>query len=69
VSGRWEEHGLAWHETSVSHCEVCGCLLPRRAWVFQDGPRMVRACGEPCEELYHSYVKPTSASSGGPDAA
>ena len=64
MSGAWHEHGLAWHETAVSHCEVCGSLLPRRAWLFEDGDRVVRSCGASCEELYFSYVKPTAGGSG-----
>jgi hypothetical protein len=60
MSGHWVDHELDWHETSVSHCEVCGCLLPRRTWVFDDGGATVRSCGPSCEELYFSYVKQTA---------
>jgi hypothetical protein len=66
MSGHWEEHGLAWQETSVTHCEVCGCLLPRRAWVFADAEHPVRSCGPSCEELWFSYVKPTAGGAHAP---
>jgi hypothetical protein len=59
VNGRWVELGLDWHETRVVHCEVCGRLIPRRAWLFPDHDHELRACAPTCEQLYERYVVPT----------
>ena len=63
-NGHFEDLGIAWHETNVTHCEVCGRLIPKRAWVFADGERGLTACSEACETLYFDYVKPTYGGSG-----
>lgn len=59
MSGRFVELGLAWHETAVTHCDVCGRLIPRRAYLFDGGAGELRACGPDCEELYARYLRPT----------
>jgi len=41
------------------HCQVCGKLIPRRAWLFDGGAGEITACSPDCEELYVSYWKPT----------
>jgi hypothetical protein len=57
--GRWIELETSWHDTGVTHCPVCGRLIPRRAWVFEGGAGEIRACTQECEELYESYWKLT----------
>ena len=57
MSGRWVEFELAWHDTAVTHCDVCGRLIPRRAWVFDGGAGELRACEPACEELYFSLSR------------
>jgi len=59
VSGRWLELERSWHDTSVMHCQVCGKLIPRRAWLFDGGTGEITACSPDCEQLYESYWKPT----------
>ncbi len=59
MSGHWVELEHAWHETNVSHCDVCGTLIPRRAWIFEGGAGELGACNPQCEELYEKYWKPT----------
>ena len=59
MSGRWQELGLAWHETNTVHCSVCGKLIPRRAWIFADAAGEIATCGPECEQLYETYWRPT----------
>jgi hypothetical protein len=59
VSGGWRELESAWHETNVVHCDVCGKLIPRRAWCFAGENVEVVSCGPACEELYETYWLPT----------
>jgi hypothetical protein len=49
----WVAIEKTWHDTTVDHCDVCGNLLIRRAWVFSapDG-RTLRACREDDERLH-----------------
>lgn len=58
MNGRWQELGLAWHETNTVHCSVCGKLIPSRAWVFSDAAHEIAACGPDCEQLYETYWRP-----------
>ena len=46
-----------WHDTSVTYCQVCGRLIPRRAWVFDGGDGELRACDPECEDLYEDLSK------------
>jgi hypothetical protein len=57
--GHWVDPARSWNDTTVSYCQVCGRLIPRRSWVFADGPREIVACSPDCEDLYQDYVKPT----------
>jgi hypothetical protein len=59
VTGCWVELGIAWQDTAVVHCQVCGRLIPRRAWMFDGGAGDLRACEPSCEELYRRYVVET----------
>jgi hypothetical protein len=59
VKGRWVELDVAWHDTNVGHCSVCGRLVTRRAWVFDGGRGEIAVCEPDCEELYATYWKPT----------
>jgi hypothetical protein len=59
VSGRWVELEREWQDSTLVNCEVCGRLIPRRAWVFGVAGGELEACSEACEELYVSYVEPT----------
>jgi hypothetical protein len=59
MTGHWEARTLAWHDTDVLNCRVCGRLITRRIWVFEDEDGELRVCTPECEELYESYLKPT----------
>ncbi|MBS1862173.1 MAG: hypothetical protein JSS68_10740 [Actinobacteria bacterium] len=58
MSGNWQPFERSWHDTEVVNCDVCGRLIPTRAWVFDGGEGQLRACSPECEELYFSYVVP-----------
>lgn len=58
-AGAWVALAYPWHETNVVNCPICGRLVLRRAWEFDGGEGLIRACSESCEELYESYWKPT----------
>jgi hypothetical protein len=57
--GKWIELAREWNDTNVLNCDVCGRLIPRRAWTFDGGEGTLLACSAECEDLYESYVKPT----------
>jgi hypothetical protein len=58
LSGRFETRVVVWHDVDVSHCEVCGRLLLRRVWVFDDPDRgQILACGAECEQLWFTYLR------------
>jgi hypothetical protein len=59
MTGHWVERALAWNETAVLNCAVCGRLITRRAWVFDGGAGDLQVCSPECEELYESYYVPT----------
>jgi hypothetical protein len=54
MSGRWAEFELAWTDTNVRNCPVCGKLVTRRAWEFD-----ARVCEPECQQLYETYYGPT----------
>jgi hypothetical protein len=62
--GGWIEPNKNWNDTSVTYCQVCGRLIPRRSWVFEGGKGAVRACSPDCEDLYEEYLKPTYGAIG-----
>ncbi len=57
MTGAWEERGLAasYLETRSVHCDCCGRILVRRAWVVRDGDRELVFCAPDCERLYRLY--------------
>jgi hypothetical protein len=59
VKGHWVDLDLAWSDTAVVHCDVCGRLIPRRSWMFEGGAGELRACAPSCEELYTRYILPS----------
>jgi hypothetical protein len=58
TGGEWVELGLAWSDTAVNTCQVCGRLIPRREWRFEGGLGPLGACSTECEELYVAYIRP-----------
>jgi hypothetical protein len=57
--GQWTENSTPWHDTRLRHCQVCGKLITRLAWLFPAEGGFIEACGPGCEHLYHSYLLPT----------
>ena len=59
MTGRWVELELAWHDTGVRSCPVCGKLVTRRTWEFEAGQGTIRVCDPDCQQLYETYYLPT----------
>jgi hypothetical protein len=56
MSGEWQQRGLAaqYLEKASVHCECCGRMIVRLAWVVND-----RVFCEPeCERVWRTYVVP-----------
>jgi hypothetical protein len=66
LTGRYQDRAVVWHDIGVENCEVCGRLILRRVWLFEDPRRgPMRACGPDCESLWFRYLEPRlSAASG-----
>jgi hypothetical protein len=57
-TGKWVEIERTWHDTAVTHCALCGRLVPRRVWQVEIDGRTLPFCNEGCEALYRSYWLP-----------
>ena len=53
----WEERGTVTHylETASVHCDCCGRMIIRLAWVASDGGEERVFCSPDCEQLYRDY--------------
>jgi hypothetical protein len=51
-TGEWRDHVIDWRRDGGVHCELCGRLLPRRAWVVDVNGESRRFCEPECEALY-----------------
>ena len=58
MKGHWVEFDRHWRDTDVVNCQVCGRLIPSRAWMFDGGRGELRSCSPDCGEIYFSYVEP-----------
>lgn len=56
--GTWIEITRTWHDTAVTHCALCGRLVPRRVWQVEIEGQTLPFCNEECEGLYRSYWLP-----------
>ena len=62
----WRELGKPWHDTTVEYCDVCGNLLIRSYWEFQDADGSVlRACCEDDQRLHALLVRQRRGLEGG----
>jgi hypothetical protein len=52
----WHARELAWWETNVANCSLCGQMIPRELWLSDEG---LIFCNPACEQLYRSYWVPT----------
>jgi ribosomal protein L24E len=56
--GRWEKPHLAWHETTMLNCALCGKIIPGKIWVTEVEGETRYFCTPDCERLYHEYWLP-----------
>lgn len=56
--GRWVEIVRAWHDSSLTQCDLCGRLIPRRGWQVESEGHHLMFCNDGCEGLYWSYWYP-----------
>jgi hypothetical protein len=61
----WREHTVSWRATNLVYCDLCGRLLPRRAWTAVVEGELRRFCEPDCETLYRDYWLPRHAASRG----
>ncbi len=67
--GQWVEIARAWHDASLTQCDLCGRLVPKRAWAIdvEDGGRLL-FCDAECESLYWTYWYPRYGAAAGATA-
>lgn len=56
--GRWVEIVRAWHDSSLTQCDLCGRLIPRQGWQVECEGERLMFCNDGCEALYWSYWYP-----------
>ena len=56
--GRWEPIVRAWHDSSLTQCDLCGRLIPRQGWRVDAEGRQLLFCNDACESRYWSYWYP-----------
>jgi hypothetical protein len=57
-AAEWVQLETVWHDTGVHTCPICGKLITRRAWQFDDEGGAVLVCEPDCQELYETYWRP-----------
>jgi len=59
-AARWEERGHAddYLVTSSVHCECCGRMIARHAWIAEAGGAERVFCEPACEQLYRTFWLP-----------
>jgi ribosomal protein L24E len=57
---QWKELGRArdYLQNQAVHCQLCGKILPRRAWVVSEEGCELVFCDSDCERLYREYWLP-----------
>ena len=58
MAGRWARRDADWWETTVVNCSLCGQMIPRDAWLVEEGGEARVFCGPECERLYRDYWLP-----------
>jgi hypothetical protein len=56
--GRWVEIVRAWHDASLTQCDLCGRLIPRQGWQVESVGRHLMFCNDACEERYWTFWYP-----------
>jgi hypothetical protein len=58
--GAWDIRGHAdnYLQQENVHCETCGKMIPRRAWVVVEAEGELLFCGPNCDRLYREYWLP-----------
>lgn len=64
--GHWQDLHVSWHETTLTHCELCGQLIPKTAWVAEIAGGNHLFCDAACEALYRDYWLPRYATNNEP---
>jgi hypothetical protein len=59
--GEWREHASVGPRAGEVHCDLCGRLLPRRAWLAEVNGENHRFCDPECAALYREYRLPGHA--------
>lgn len=56
--GRWVEVVRAWHDSTLTQCDLCGRLIPRQGWQVESEGRHLMFCNDGCEERYWDFWYP-----------
>lgn len=56
--GRWVEIVRAWHDSSLTQCDLCGRLIPRQGWRVECEGEYLTFCDDACEDRYWTYWYP-----------
>ena len=56
--GRWVEIVRAWHDSSLTQCDLCGRLIPKQGWQVESEGKHLMFCNDACEERYWTFWYP-----------
>jgi hypothetical protein len=49
--GHWEENKAPWYEQTMSYCDACGMLIPKKQFVVEEKGASRRFCGAECAQI------------------
>src|ERR1700733_9395972 len=49
--GHWEENKAPWYEQTMSYCDACGMLIPKKQFVVEENGVRRRFCGAECAQI------------------
>lgn len=56
--GHYQATHLAWYETTMLNCALCGKIIPGDLWVAEVEGQTHYFCSPDCERLYVEYWLP-----------
>lgn len=56
--GHYQASHVAWYETMMLHCALCGKIIPGDIWVAEIEGQPQFFCTPDCERLYIEYWLP-----------
>jgi N-methylhydantoinase B len=56
--GRWVEIVRAWHDSSLTQCDLCGRLIPKQGWQVESEGQHLIFCNDACEDRYWTFWYP-----------